>query len=595
MTPGTRADSLGGDDRSVSEVVAVVLLIGIVVVGVAAVLLVGSAQFVESQETVEVGQAEQSFVQFAAEATRVATGGTTSQRIDLGLKANGGTLDVENDTGHITVTNIDVANGSKTEVMNTSLGTMVYRSGDTTVGYQGGGVWRSDGTGSVMVSPPEVRYRQQTLTMSIIETRSSGSVYSEVQVRGVRADSRYPDPGTNLTNKISDKIVQIEIESEYYRAWGSFFAQETRAIVQYDDADQRATILFLALPKNFAPDAGVIATSGPGELRLEGNGAYIDSYNSSEGTYADSNTNDGRVEAAGDVVMKGDSEIAGDTRSGKNISVGGSAKIDGNATAGDSVDNGGTITGDVTENASDLVELSPINRLVYDKTDRIQDDNDNDEAAVIQDNELEVDATNDTLDPGRYYLENLNLQGEKLVLNATGGNITIVVRDWMLVEKNGGVNSQIEVEGDGNVRLFMTSRDKTAINVPGGGGAPTDLSEAHLFIERDGAILVDGQESHRFQIYAPDNFAGAIGGSSSEQANVTAAVIAPTGPSGDGQFYVQHSDLYGAVVTGNLTLGQNGKVHFDRALLNQELLLAPNTPRLKYLYVTEYEVRVEDS
>ena len=600
--PRNAADAIADDERSVSEVVGVALLIGIVIIGMATILYVGTSEIGGDREAIEVSQAEQALTEFDSAAGRVGTGSTSSQEVDLGLRTNRGTLDVEENTGNITVEYVDFFdNGTSWEVMNTSMGTVVYESGDTTVGYQGGGVWRSDGNSSMMVSPPEISFREKTLTMPVVKTTRGGSVHSNVQITGTGTEERFPTD--DLTNRAHGAQIVITIESRYCEGWERFFEDETGSIVQgceYGPEDQLVVIL-LALPTNFAPDAGVIATSGPGEIRLAGTGAYIDSYNSSKGPYEQSNTSDGIVKAAGNIIMKGDSEIAGDSHAGQDIAVdSNSAFIDGDARANGTVkpedeeDREERINGTVDTNAPPVQEIPPINELVKDKLAEVANENDNDNATVIEDEELAITEENDTLEAGAYYLETLDLQGETLVLDTTEGNITLAVRNWVNLEKSGNDNSHIVVEGDGDVRLFVGSEKKVDVSVPGKGQAPQDLDEVHFFVERNGTIDVPEQKSPRFQVFAPDNFVGAIGGSSSENADVTATVIAPAGRQGPGHFYVQHGELYGAVVTGNLTLGQYGQVHFDRALLDEEIPLAPNVPRFEYLWLTEDEIKVED-
>lgn len=590
-----------GDDRAASEVVAVALLVGVVALGVAAILLVGGAELTDAQTDTELRQAERALTQLDAAAARVATATTSTQRVDLGLRGNRGTVDTEPDAGRVTVEYVEfLDDGNATEVANTTMGTVVYENGDSTVGYQGGGVWRSDGNGSVMVSPPEITFRGKTLTLRLIRTTRGGSVHTDVQVvRTGPGERRFPDAGNGLDNEVEGASVKITVRSRYYRAWGRFFEDEADTIVQYDDANREATVLFLALPTDFSPDAGVIATSGPGEIRVEGNGAYVDSYNSSEGSYADTNGDQGVVKAAGDITTKGDARVDGDIIAGHDILVDGSSIVDGDASAkGDiTVDGSGQITG-TTADAENVPDVPPINRLVEDNVNELSDpaNNDNDATSAVDGNELRT-GSDDTaeLGAGDYYLERIDLQGERLVLNTTEGDITIAVRDWVTLERDGGTPSEIVVEGEGRVRLYVGSEQAADVSVPGGGQAPEGLDTVHFFVERDGEIDVPGDESLRFQVLAPDDFRGAIGGSNSANADVVAAVIAPAGPVGDGQFYVQHGDLYGAVTTGNLTLGQYGQVHFDRALIGEEIPLAPNSPRLEYLYVTEHEIEVKEA
>ncbi len=580
------------DERGVSEVVGVALLIGIVVLGMGAILLIAGPQLTAEQTNAEVSQVEQSLTQFDSEAARVARGGTDAQRMDLGLRGNSGTLDVEEETGNITVEYdyfFDPANS--TEVMNTSMGTVIYENGDTTVGYQGGGVWRSDGDHSTMVSPPGISYRDGTLTMPVVKTTRGGSVHSDVLVAPGGTSERFPTE--NKTNKIDgNKAIIVTIESRYCHGWEQFFEAETGAIVDADCDQNTVQVTFVALPVDHSPEAGVIATSGPGEIRLEGNGAYVDSYYSPGYDGGDS---DGIVKAAGDVTMFGSSQIDGDVRSGKNISVNsGDAEIDGNAnwtTDFDPHDEDSITGGDYQIDG--VTEILPINRLVYDRTDELRERNDNDAAGenddLIQDETLDIDGEEATLEAGEYYLDTLYLEGETLYLNTTDGDITIGVEKWVKLDEGGQGNqpSEIAVEGDGNVRLFVASEETVSVdNIQGANAA--GFGEGHFVAENSNVTGLD-KESPRFQVFGPDNFVGAIGGGEPE---VTAAIIAPTGEFAPGKFYVMQGELFGAIVTGELTLGQNGKVHFDRALIDEEIPLAPNVPRIEHLYLTEDGIEV---
>ncbi len=582
------------NDRGVSEVVALVLITGFVLVVMVGILLAAGSELTGQQTSAEVGQAEEALTQLDSEAYRVASGSSSTQTVDLGLRGNVGTLDVDNESGHITATYVDfLGDENETVVLNESMGTVFYEQGDTKVGYQGGGVFRSDGDGSTMISPPEIAFREKSLTMSIVNTTGAGSVHSDVRIGPRQSRQHFPNSEQNLTNRVSGSQIVIRLQSEFCEGWEQFFQKETDTILQECEQGQedQLVIMFLALPTDFSPDAGVIATSGPGEIRLEGNGAYIDSYDSRVGPYEESSTSEGIVKAAGNIHMTGDSEIAGDTHGGEDILVDGDGLIDGDAYSHETVstEGDGEITGNVTEGAANVPDIPPINTLVSDTINELVQNNQNDQTQVIEDNELHLEEEN-RLEPGEYYLDDLDLQGETLELNVSDGNdITIGVRDYVNLEKVGGDNSHIEVLGDeGNVQLFVGSEQRANVNVPGEG-----QQDIHFFVERNGTIDVPGDESIRFQIFGPDNFEGAIGGSSSESAKIVASVIAPAGPGGPGEFYLQHSNLYGAVVTGNLTQGQNGQIHFDRALMDEEIPLAPEVPRFEYLYINVHEVEVD--
>jgi cytoskeletal protein CcmA (bactofilin family) len=575
------------------------LLIGIVVLSVSVILLIGGPQLTDSRETTEVSQAEQALTQFDADAARVATGGTSSQTTDLGLEGNSGTLQTEPERGRMKVVYVDnLENGSRTEVINTSLGTVRYENGETTVAYQGGGVWRSDGDGSVMVSPPEIVFEGKTLTMHVIESERNGAVHSDVQLsRSNASKQQYPNASADLENKVNGALIQITIQSRYYEAWGQLFEDEANTIVQYDHANERVVVLFVALPVDYAPEAGIVATSGPGEIRLEGNGPYIDSYNSSNGTYEETNGDEGSVKSAGEIIMKGGSEIDGDTEADKDIRIEtNSAQIDGNASSGEQVyehDNT-SVTGTISQNTSGVPPVPPIDGLVDRKVDNLASDNDNNETTVIDDsNELNLTGTAE-LGPGRYYLDNMHVSDGTLVLNTTGGNITIGVETWVKLNKPaGGDPGNIEIKGDGEVRLFVKSEEKTEIQIPSAG-----TEHVHFAAKGNSSVrTVDTprERSTQFLIFGPSEFEGAMAGSNSNSPSVTTVIIAPAGPRGEGSFLLKHGELYGAIMTGNLTLNNKAEIHFDRTIIGTRIPLAPTVPRLEYLYITEHEIEVESS
>lgn len=572
---------------------AVALLFGIVMLSVATVVLVAGAQLDDGQETVETLQAERSLTQFDSAAERVATGSTSSQTVNLGLMGNDGTLDTDPDRGRITIVSIDsLGDGTRTEVMNSSLGTLTYENGDTTVAYQGGGVWRSDGDGSVMVSPPEISFTGKTLTMHVVETERSGSVHSEVQLtRSSPSKQRYPNATVGLDNKVKNSLIEIRIQSQYYEAWGQYFEDRTNTVVQYDDQTETVTVLFLALPVDYSPDAGVVATSGPGQIRIEGSGSYIDSYNSSNGTYEETKHGEGRVKSAGEILMYGGSRIEGDAEADGEIRIeSGDAQIDGNASSGQHVyeHDDQSVTGEVRHNTSGVPPIPPIDGFVHKKVNEIQSNNDNDATPVVTDNEINLSESNE-LGPGQYYLENLELEDETLVLNTTDGNITLAVENW--VKLHGKQESgNIEIEGDGKVRVFVNSAERTTVNPPSQG-----QQKLHFYVERNGSVrTVDTprQRSMQFVVFGPSEFEGSLAGSSSKNPQVTAVVIAPAGPEGEGTFHLKHGELYGAVMTGNLTVGKPSAIHFDEAIVDQRIPLAPTVPRIEYLYVTEHEIAV---
>lgn len=579
------------DERGVSEVVGVALLIGIVVLGMGAILLIAGPQLTAEQTAAEVSQVEHSLTQFDSEAARVARGGTDAQRIDLGLRANSGTLDVDSKRGHITIEYRESFEDDPPPIVDRPLGTVRYENGDTTVGYQGGGVWRSDGNDSVMVSPPEFFYRDETLSLPIITTQRGGSVHSDVLiVPGENSTERFPDADQNRTNTLDTGMLKITIESQYFSAWAQFFEDETNAQVVRNSEKQIVEVLFFGSAMDFAPDAGVIATSGPGEIRVEGSGSYIDSYNSSVGPYSESESNAGIVKAAGEISMFGGSEIRGDAESNKDIELTGGSTITGNASAIDGVvtDGDSTVEGEIGDDANVPI-IEPIDAIVDNRINNIAGENDNG-IEYITGRELDFDGEDEIeLPPGRYYLEQIDLQdGETLVLNASEGGIDIAVENYVILDEG-----HIDVKGDnagGMIQVYVGSEESAEIDVPGGGNFVAD----HFYVDDDSSITVKNDRSPKFQVLGPAHFTGAIRASGGHDPQVTASILAPAGQ-GPGKFLVRDGELFGAVVTGNLSAENNAEVHFDRAILDEEIPFGEGMSWIEYLYVTLNEIEVTGS
>jgi len=259
------------DRRSVSAPLGVVLLLGIVVMGMAVVVTVGATALDDTRDQMDVDRAEKILTQFDSKSAMVALGETNSQSVAL-ARGDGAKFSLREGAGWMNVTVTDPANGTVDEVLNLTLGSMVYENGRTALAYQGGGVWRSTDGGTSMVSPPEFHFRDATLTLPVISVAGDETLDGQATVRK-RASTgiRYPNASANprFENPLTDGVVNVTVHSEYYRAWGEYFATRTDGNVSYDDDRQTATAQ-LIVPFNEAFD-DILATTEPGGIRVNGN------------------------------------------------------------------------------------------------------------------------------------------------------------------------------------------------------------------------------------------------------------------------------------------------------------------------------------
>jgi len=283
-----------GAERAQSEVIGTVLLLGLTILVVGSTVALGSVALADSQQTADLQRVEGAMTQLDSKASLVAHGESPTQvaRMDIGRTAD---FRVDEDAGWM---RIEVQTDEGTlPPENETLGAVVYESGDETVAYQGGGVWRSNADGSRMVSPPEFHYRgsggTETLTLPLVTVEDGGGpLQDSVRLSKTGNGSERLFPSENGSNPLVGGNVTITVESEYAEAWGRFFESRTSATVT-ELGDQRVQIKLRTETVHPTLSSSVSAT---GRSTLDVGGVerlYADSYNSSEGTYESQDPADG--------------------------------------------------------------------------------------------------------------------------------------------------------------------------------------------------------------------------------------------------------------------------------------------------------------
>lgn len=227
--------------RAQSEVIGVVLLLGLTVIGTTAIIAIGTTAISDSRQASEVQSTEHAMTLFDSRAGNVALGdadvqavefGRTDGRFDIEDGANGGTIRIEHRI-----------NGTVEWQHETPLGAVVYTNDGTKVAYQGGGVWRHENGGTGMVSPPEFHYHGETLTLPLIRVTGEGSASGEpeLSVRSVNETARiYPTTGDPYP--IEQGRVTVTVESEYYEGWKRYFETRTNGKITVDEAAKSVTV-----------------------------------------------------------------------------------------------------------------------------------------------------------------------------------------------------------------------------------------------------------------------------------------------------------------------------------------------------------------
>ncbi|MEF8884972.1 MAG: hypothetical protein V5A44_07620 [Haloarculaceae archaeon] len=242
-----------------------------VIVGMVVVVTAGAAALDETQDGLDTSRAEKALTQFDSRSAMVALGGTSHQGVDLAVGSRGG-YRVEPEVGWMNVTVYNATADDHTEVLNVTLGAVVYENGVEAVAYQGGGVWKRTEAGVTMLSPPEFHFRDATLTLPVITVDGSGTLGSSAEVTAAGPTGiRYPNASAdnNFTNPMEDGHVNVTVHSEYYEAWGGYFEQRTEGNVSYDHGRETARAK-LVVPFNESYD-NVVATTTQGGITVNGN------------------------------------------------------------------------------------------------------------------------------------------------------------------------------------------------------------------------------------------------------------------------------------------------------------------------------------
>ena len=480
-----------GGERAQSEVLGTVLLLGLTVAVVGTTVALGGTALGDSQRTADLQRVEGAMTQMDSKASLVAHGGSPSQRVSFG--SGGGDVSVDHDAGRMVI----AENESGDEIVNASLGALVYERDGTRIAYQGGGVWRSDGNRSRMISAPEFHYRGETLTVPLV-TISENATAGDADVILTSGGS---PTGHVAQNPVVDDI-RVTVTGDYHEGWAAFFESRTDTRI-VDSGTDSVTVLLRSelVGEGVSYSVGAL---GSNEFDLKSiESLTADSYDS--GGAGPSESRDNAVIAAGgeiDSPRGGGSEyvtIKGDLRARYDIQPNPSGIQNG--------DHPINVTGNVTERAtirdpdpvegylvkafdeydarygndtpttygswSDLGDDTPITTRssVADGLDvsggsetyRVEDAeviaSDGGEDGTAADGDLTVDGGTVTLEAGGdhagFRFDNADLSGGELVLDVTDGDLDLRVDDDFSLSGDGANPTKIRVVGDGNARIYV--------------------------------------------------------------------------------------------------------------------------------------------
>lgn len=249
-------------DRGQSSLIGVILIILITSIGISVVLFIGVGALADAQQSAKIDRAESTMTQLDSQAALVALGSTNAQQIDF-PHSNDGVVNVNGTAGSIKI--LVVNETGESLIVEKNLGSLQYEFDDTTLAYQGGGVWRERDGNAIMVSPPEYHYRDQTLTFPIIRVSgTSGSIAQggAIQIRNGGSVQHFPS--ATQSNPLRSGHLHVEITSKYHEGWKSYFETRSEGAVTHHPMNQTVSVN-LTVPVTEEFETAISATSNDGD------------------------------------------------------------------------------------------------------------------------------------------------------------------------------------------------------------------------------------------------------------------------------------------------------------------------------------------
>ncbi|GAA0678055.1 hypothetical protein GCM10009020_27810 [Natronoarchaeum mannanilyticum] len=188
----------------------------------------GAAMLQDTQSDIESSQTETAFSQLSVDASELREPG---DEVDFDFGHRDGEVRTVDDTGNLKV-QLEHSNGTE-NLTKTSLRSLVYERDGKEVAYQGGGVFRKQGSGSSLVSAPEFFYRDNSLVFPVTklegDLQKSGSLSGSLRLKNTTRE--YPDPAQNRTNPLDEGTLHVTLESEYCQGWEEYFSTQTRGSI----------------------------------------------------------------------------------------------------------------------------------------------------------------------------------------------------------------------------------------------------------------------------------------------------------------------------------------------------------------------------
>lgn len=584
-----------GGDRGVSAVVGIVLLVGLVVVGSVAILILAGGITQDTQQDAENERIERGMQELDGDIDRVARGGATARRTDLDLPDTGDGAVREENTGRIWINRTNFTTGNTDVIVDERIGALRYTNGDATIGIQSSGVWKGEGNGTQMVSPPDVAYEtnttggEPTLTVPIVVMSGSQRLEGgEVRIQ----EERSVAPTNNVTVFEGD-LVTLTVKSRWYVGWAQYFREiAPQSGVSVDHDDQTATLRLVVPVERKEVIAGIVSGATAEDVELNNNIGLASFNSTTEDCDRCTPGSDTTLIAAGDVELNNNVDIEGEVFAGGDVEFDHpNAEVVGNASyGGDLYDDSGSsvppgtstthVTGWHNDNAS-VIDYEPVDGVIESEAASAKANNNNSPNPHIDDATDTIPGgctSTCELHAGTYFLESLSVNGGTLVFDTTDGPINLVV------------NGTVTVDGGNDVRFDVVGSDRVNIYINSETGAGIDD-----FAWRQGDVDIPGDRTTQLWVYMKQDADARF---ESGQTDFYGVVFGPGDGPNDGVSLTFDNQvwIYGALVGKFENANNNVEIVFDEALKETNTIATgAKVPKVSFLHASLNEVCIRST
>lgn len=575
--------------RGVSNTVGVTLILATILLSTGVILGVGGAIISESQSVSSQESMNHAMTQLDSQAGLVAFDGSSQQIVNLAAGGTEQVMVVPEGQIQLEVQQINETHPSETEVVATlldeELHSIQYQRDEYVVSYQAGGVWsmqHDDESTAQLVSPPGFSYSENTATLPIVSVEENNRFVSSdgrITLSKATHETIYPRDGSDeFRNPVEGgNDLVLRIESVYYEAWGDYFESYLDLNPTFDHENNVVEVVLVPEGNSESITEGFTSVGGDRRVEIEGQGTetVIDSYTSSEGPYEESNHENGSISSEtgvdmnngvfrgdliteGDVVLRGNSRITGDVTASGGVSSGGDSSIDGN------------VSGD-----ANVESHRAIDRVIEVLRSDFESNNDNLDASrvsngrITSERVLKLESGVSTVHAGEFYVSEIESDGGELEFDLSDGDVRMVVDESLELTDIDVVVNNTE-DNENRVELYTR-------------GNQVDVTD----------VSIEGDQAPSMWVY------GGAGTEVTINGDATMVVYAPGTSEIHGELRItSQSAFFGAAVTGDTVIENQGSFHYDTTLRDVDVFvdeqqLSHSSGTVSYFHISYTEIDVE--